>query len=84
MRILLLIVVAFVFPLMSYAEGEFEELLQPQEEKRILICNQLSDSQCFGREVDSICIVNAQKGQAGFCRPHANPYDSDFVICYCF
>lgn len=83
MRILLLIVVAFVFSVLSYAEENLE-LLQPQAEKRILICNQLSDSQCFGRKVDSICIVNAQKGQAGFCRPHANPYDSDFVTCYCF
>lgn len=83
MKTLLLIVVAFVFPVLVHAEDSFENL-RSGEERRKLICDQLSDSQCFGREVNSICIFDAQKGQAGFCRPHAKTYDQETVTCWCF
>lgn len=83
MRTLFLIVVAFVFPVISEAQTN-DDLRQANEEKRILICSQLSDARCFGREVNSICMVDAQKAQAGFCRARTNRYDQEYVTCRCY
>ena len=73
MKILFLIVMSFTIPALSNLA----------EEKRELICDQFSDAQCFAKEVDSICLFEAQKGQAGFCRPQITPYETDLVTCYC-
>lgn len=73
MKTLFLIVMSFTIPVFSNLG----------EEKRELICDQFSDAQCFGKEVDSICLYEAQKGQAGFCRQQTNPYETDLVTCYC-
>jgi hypothetical protein len=83
MKTLFLIVVAFVFPIITYAEI-LNDSIQPNKDEKVLICDQLSDSQCFGRPVNSICIVDAQKGQAGFCHQRSTPYDQEYVECWCY
>lgn len=83
MKTLFLIVVVFVFPAITFAEV-LDYNIQPSEDRKILICDEMSDSQCFGRPVDSICIVDAQKGQAGFCHQRSTPYDQENVECWCY
>jgi hypothetical protein len=79
-----LLLIAFIVPIFSYAQ-EGKDLAQPAEEcRRRLVCDQLSDSQCFGRPVNSICMVDPQKGQAGFCHQRSEIYDQERVICRCY
>jgi len=72
-----------VSPMMAFAQQEVISYDPPPAPNEV-ICGQLSEADCFSKPVDSICMKDPQKGQAGFCHARETLYDQQIVTCDCY